>query len=142
MTPRQEFKQCLIKGWLTHHVWRCAAMIMIDHGIRHECDSNTPDMDRIENFLRDIEVPPYPSMTASVYIAAFYPLTSAALFMNNLTASNILKALHILWKEKQQTANYSKTLNYERRYEKTKNKQVKFIRARELSKKHDWNTVK
>jgi hypothetical protein len=117
-------------------------MVMIDHGIRHENENGTQDKAMIEKFLRDIEVPPYQHMAASVYIAAFYPLTSAALFMNNLTASNILKALHIFWKEKQQAANYSKTLNYERRYEKTKNKQVKFIRARELSKKHDWNTVK
>jgi len=136
MTPRQEFKQCLIKGWLSHKVWQCAAMVMIDHGIRHECDSNTPDMSRIENFLRDVEVPPFPHMTVSVYIAAFYPLTSASLFINSMTA------LQTFWREKQQTADYSKTLNYERRYEKRRNKQIKFIRARELSKKHDWNTVK
>jgi len=68
--------------------------------------------------------------------------SSTALFMNNLTASNILKALHIFWKEKQQSPDYSKTLNYERRYEKRRNKQIKFIKARELSKKNDWNTVK
>jgi hypothetical protein len=136
MTPRQEFKQCLIKGWLSHKVWQCASMVMIDHGIRHECDSNTPDMSRIENFLRDVEVPPFPHMTVSVYIAAFYPLTSASLFINSMTA------LQTFWREKQQTPDYSKTLNYERRYEKRRNKQIKFIRARELSKKHDWNTVK
>jgi hypothetical protein len=142
MTPRQEFKQCLIKGWLTHKVWQCAAMVMIDHGIQHENESGTPDTAMIENFLRNIEVPPYQNMAASTYIAAFYPLTSTALFMNNLTASNILKALHIFWREKQQTADYSKTLAYKHQYEKIRNKQIKFIRARDLSKKHDWNTVK
>jgi len=136
MTPRQEFKQCLMKGWLTHHVWRCAAMIMIDHGIRHECDSNTPDIDRIENFLRDIEVPPYPSMTASVYIAAFYPLTSAALFLNNMMA------LRIFWKEKQCLPDFKKTLTYERQAENKEVKETRVLSMRNLSKKHDWKTVK
>ncbi|CAB4173374.1 hypothetical protein UFOVP948_54, partial [uncultured Caudovirales phage] len=54
MTPRQEFKQCLIKGWLSHKVWQCASMVMIDHGIRHENENGTPDTAMIEKFLRDI----------------------------------------------------------------------------------------
>ena len=136
MTPRQEFKQCLIKGWLTHKVWQCAAMVMIDHKIQYEHKDGTPNIIIIENYLRAIEVPHYLNMNVSTYIAAFYPLTSAALLTENATA------LHIFWKEKQQAADYSKTLAYKHRYEKIRNKQIKFIKARELSKKHDWNTVK
>ena len=136
MTPRQEFKQCLMKGWLTSYVWQCASMVMIDHGIRHECDSNTPDMSRIENFLRDVEVPPFPHMTVSVYIAAFYPLTSAALFINSMTA------LQTFWREKQCLPDYKKTLTYERQTEYKKAKETRILSMRNLSKKHDWKTVK
>jgi hypothetical protein len=136
MTPRQEFKQCLIKGWLTHRVWQCAAMVMIDHNIKYENENGTPNMAIIQNFLRTVQVPLYPDLSVSVYIAAFYPATSASLFLNNSTS------LHIFWKEQQRAADYSKSLGYERKYEKLKNKQIKFISLRSLSKKHDWKTVK
>ena len=136
MTQRQEFKQCLIKGWLTHRVWQCAAMIMIDHGIRHEHDSKIPDMDRIETFLRDIEVPQYPQMSVSIYIAAFYPMTSAALFINSMIA------LQTFWREKQSQPHPSQWKSYGRQHENAKDKQIKFIKLRELSKQYDWKTVK
>ena len=136
MTPRQQFKQCLIKGWLSHKVWQCASMIMIDHGIRYENENGTQDKAMIEKFLRDIEVPPYQHMAASVYIAAFYPLTSAALFLNNRMA------LRIFWKEKQRAPDFKKTLTYERQTANRQVKETKILSMRNLSKWHDWKTVK
>ena len=136
MNSRQKFKQCLVRGWLTHRVWQCAAMVMIDEGIIYDKENKNPDMARIENFLRDIVVPPYQQMQVSRYIAAFYPKTSEALFENNP------RALQIFWKEKQQLADRTKTLKYERASENRKNKQILFIKLRELTKWHDWKTVK
>ena len=135
MTPRQKFKQCLLSGWLTHNVWQCAAMIMIDEGLKYTMENTKPNEAVIENFLRDIEVPPYPNMTVCRYIAVFYPRTSRALFAKKA-------ALEIFWKEKQQAANYTKTLRSERRQEDKKDKTTIFIALRSLSKKHDWKTVK
>lgn len=135
MTPRQKFKQCLLSGWLTHNVWQCAAMIMIDEGLKYTMENTKPNEAVIENFLRDIEVPPYPNMTVCRYIAAFYPRTSRALFAKKA-------ALEIFWKEKQQAADYTKTLHSERRQENKKDKTTIFIPLRSLSKKHDWKTVK
>lgn len=136
MTPRQEFKKCLIDGWLNTKVWQCASMIMIDHGVTHKTDSGLPNFPVIENWLWDIGVPQYLNMETCRYIAAFYPKTSAALFEKNK------KALQIFWKEKQQAPNSKKTLSHERRYQNKKDKTTMFIRARSLSKKHDWKTVK
>jgi hypothetical protein len=136
VTPRQEFKQCLIKGWLTHKVWQCAAMVMIDHGLKYNIDSSIPDDARIENFLRDIEVPPYPGMTVSVYIAAFYPLTSAALFINSMTA------LQTFWREKQHAPDAKRKLSHERKVENREVREIRSLSLRGLSKWHDWKTVK
>ena len=93
-------------------------------------------MSRIENFLRDVEVPPFPHMTVSVYIAAFYPLTSASLFINSMTA------LQTFWREKQCLPDYKKTLGYERQAEYKKARETRILSMRNLSKKHDWKTVK
>lgn len=136
MTPRQEFKKCLINGWLNTKVWQCASMIMIDHGVTHKTDSGLPNFPVIENWLWDIGVPQYLNMKTCRYIAAFYPKTSAALFEKNK------KALQIFWKEKQQAPDPTKTLSHERRYQNKKDKTTMFVRARSLSKKHDWKTVK
>lgn len=135
MTPRQKFKQCLLSGWLTHNVWQCAAMIMIDEGLKYTMENTKPNEAVIENFLRDIKVPPYPNMTVCRYIAVFYPRTSRALFAKKA-------ALEIFWKEKQQSADYTKTLRSERRQEDKKDKTTIFIALRSLSKQHDWKTVK
>ena len=135
MTPRQKFKECLLSGWLTHNVWQCAAMIMIDKGLEYAMENTKPNEARIEDFLRDIKVPPYPNMTVCRYIAVFYPKTSSALFEKKA-------ALEIFWKEKQQAADYTKTLRSERRRENRKEKTHIFIRLRSLSKQHDWKTVK
>lgn len=135
MTPRQKFKKCLLSGWLTHNVWQCAAMIMIDEGLKYTMENRKPNEAVIENFLRDIKVPPYQNMTVCRYIAVFYPRTSRALFAKKA-------ALEIFWKEKQQAANYTKTLRSERRQEDKKDKTTIFIPLRSLSKKHDWKTVK
>lgn len=135
MTPRQKFKRCLLSGWLTHNVWQCAAMIMIDEGLTYTMENTKPNEAVIENFLRDIKVPPYQNMTVCRYIAVFYPRTSRALFAKKA-------ALEIFWKEKQQAADYTKTLRSERRQENKKDKTTIFIPLRSLSKKHDWKTVK
>ena len=136
MTPRQKFKKCLIDGWLTTKVWQCAAMIMIDYGLVHQTASELPNFPLIENWLWDIGVPQYSSMETCRYIAAFYPRTSAALFEKNK------EALQIFWKEKQQAPDQKKTLAYGRRYQNKKDKTIRFIPLRSLSKKHDWKTVK
>jgi len=135
MTLRQEMKRCLIDGWLTHKVGQCAAMVMIDHGIQWDNGTGGLSDPLTENFLHDIRMPPYPCMPVSVYVAAFYPKTSAALFQKNKNA------LSIFWKEKQQKPT-KKTLRRERAPDNRKDKRVKFISLRSLSKKHDWNTVK
>lgn len=136
LTPRQEFKKCLIDGWLTTKVWQCATMIMIDHGVTHETSNGLPNFPLIENWLWDIGVPKYPNMEACRYIAAFYPRTSAALFEKS---KDVLK---IFWKEKQQAPDSKDMLSRERRYQNKKDKTVIFVRLRSLSKKHDWKTVK
>lgn len=136
MTLRQELKRCLIEGWLTSTVCQCAAMTMIDHGVRWNNDAGDISAPLVENFLRDIYMPPYPYMRVSAYIAAFYPKTSAALFQQN---KNVLR---IFWKEKQQKPNYKKSLGYARAWDNKKDKCVRYIKLRSLSKKHDWNTVK
>jgi hypothetical protein len=136
VTPRQEFKQCLIKGWLTHSVWQCAIMIMVDHKLPYKYSGHSPDMGVIRNFLRDIGVPPYAHMMVSVYIAAFYPMTSAALFMNQV---NILR---IFWREKAQLPDINLSLAYSREEENLKDRQVRYIFLRNLSKWRDWKTVK
>ncbi len=135
MSLRQKFKQCLLSGWLTHKVWQCAAMIMIDAGLKYGMETTRPHDAIIENFLRDIKVPPYPNMSVCTYIAAFYPKTSGALFEGK-------EALQIFWKEKQRAADYTRTLRSERAYANKKEKTRIFIRLRDLSKQHDWKTVK
>ena len=135
MTLRQEMKRCLIDGWLTHKVGQCAAMVMLDHGIQQDNSFGGFSAPLIEDFLRDICMPPYFDMPVSVYISAFYPKTSAALFQKN---KNVLS---IFWKEKQQKPT-RKTLRRERAPDNRKDRGVKFISLRSLSKKHDWNTVK
>lgn len=136
MTLRQELKRCLIEGWLTNKVGQCAAMVMVDRGIRWSDDAGGLSEPLVENFLHDVRMPPHPGMPVSVYIAAFYPVTSAALFRKN---KNVLS---IFWKEKQRKTDPKRTLRYERAGDNKKDKCVKFIALRSLSKKHDWKTVK
>jgi hypothetical protein len=136
MTLRQELKRCLIEGWLTSTVCQCAAMVMIDHGIRWGNDAGKISGPLAENFLHDICMPPFPDMQVSVYIAAFYPKTSAALFQKNKNA------LQIFWREKQRKPNRERTLYHERVPHDKENASIKYIKLRSLSKKHDWNTVK
>lgn len=73
----------------------------------------------------------------SVYLAAFYPKTSEALF------SGVSKdvAFGIFLKEKK-TKSFKKHPKKELQVEDRKMRGVRTIKARSLGKRHDWNTVK
>jgi hypothetical protein len=53
-----------------------------------------------------------------------------------------MMALRIFWKEKQCAPDFKKTLTYERQAEYKKAKETRILSMRNLSKWHDWKTVK
>jgi len=137
MTPRQQLKKCLMKGWLNGNVCLCVAMVLIDYKRPWSKNNSTlVNFPYIEDFMREVGMPLYPWMRVSTYIAHFYPKASDAIFNGNPNA------FRIFCKETQRTGDPTKSLRYEHRKEARENKMTKFISLRGLSKKHDWNTVK
>lgn len=138
MSLKNEVKKCLLMGWLTHPAWQCVAMIMVDHNISHYVDETCDfSHEAYLKFLEEVGMPiPLGMMSASCYIANYYPKTSQALFQKNP------HALKIFYLERATPQHYEKKMEEERRNINRHMRQIVPIRARELDKKHDWKTVK
>lgn len=130
MNNLRAFKSCLIDGWPSATIQCCAGMVMLDCGIQansyygYQTETTT-------QWLKSLNMPSHFETTSS-YIANYYPRTSAALFGGAAKSD----ALKIFLSERRKT----KRLRSPRR-------DVRFvatrtIRARQLTKNHDWNTVK
>lgn len=141
MSAYSDFKRCLIDGWPNAPVRHCAQMVMRDYGLKCEVESLLPDNNRIMNFVQSLKMPFIDSLlhnVVSVYLAACYPNTSAALF----DGAGKNAAFSIFIKEKKRAPKRKRSLVSEFKPSEKKDKAIVFIRARQLDKKHDWHTVK
>ena len=145
MTPYGAFKHCLLEGILTHKVRDIAAMIMADSG-KCVVKENWAgyfvwDYTEIKNWLVSMNMPTeYLASSVSVYLATYYPLTYQA-FLDG-KSKDVLRG--VILKEKKRKRNSSNEIGHKegRYYQKRKNSEIFTIKARSLSKNHDWNTVK
>jgi hypothetical protein len=144
MTPYQTFKRIMIDAWPNGRVEAALHMALID------CKIAIPLLDGLyikyqtfDEYMQKFNMPSarIPAHI-STYLAAWYPKTSAALF----DGASKDAAYAILLSEKKQkiNANQRKSAgaSNDAKKELMKAKAVKFIHLRELSKKHDWKTVK
>lgn len=145
MTPYVAFKRCLLEGILTHKVRAIAAMIMADGGgcvvKENWAGFFVWDYEEIKNWLVNMNMPTeYLASSVSVYLATYYPLTYQA-FLDG-KSKDVLRG--VIMKEKKRKRISSNEIGHKegRYYQKKKALGVFFVRARSLSKKFDWNTVK
>ena len=133
------FKKCLVDAWPTGKVTHCAHMVMLDVKFPvHLMDTLWCVMRDINAFALSINMPtPFAKTNVSTYLATYYPKTSAALFEGKSKD----EAFKIIMGEKADRSN-RKTVYQEARAESRKSDKYITIKARSLSKKHDWNTVK
>ena len=133
------FKKCLVDAWPTGKVTHCAHMVMIDVKFPvHLMDTWWCVMRDINAFALSINMPSFFAKTnVSTYLAMYYPKTSAALFEGKSKD----EAFKIIMGEKADRSK-RKTVYQEARAEFRKSDKYITIKARSLSKNHDWNTVK
>ena len=151
-SPYRAFKRCLIDAWPHSYAYMCAAMVMKDFGLLKLKPNGELCYPELLAFVSSFNMPsdlvgmkrvnknPYNDSLHSqvaVYISAFYPKTSEALFSG---ASKDV-AFGIFMKEKK-TAPFKKRVFNELKAEDRKMRGVRTIKARSLDKRHDWNTVK
>ena len=138
MTPYAALKKCLVDGWPNAPFWQCASMVCADFGL----DTSFAG---IENFVRSVKMVymPNPKISVGAYLAACYPNTSAALF------DGVSKdaAYALILQERKRVPDAKQRLSRVRQKATRENinadgGMAAFVRARELSKQHDWNTVK
>ena len=140
MTPYVALKRCLIDGWPSANPEQCARMVLIDMGeaVPGEWISGA----KAEDLFHTVKMPVSGAKSVSVYLAACYPRTSTALF----DARPKDECLKIFLMEKHVSPDAQKNLHtFARREYKSQIRAVggvtRFIRARDLNKKHDWSTV-
>ncbi len=136
-TPLRLFKTYLIEGWPDRWVRDIAIMAMIDSGLTPPADKKFGfSFETIDAFVHSLHMF---SSSVSVlrYIAKNYPRTNEALFSGNGKDA----ALKIFLREKKRPqANKVKLFNSAK--ETRQERANVFVKARSLSKWHDWNTVK
>ena len=145
MTPYVAFKRCLLEGILTHKVCNIVAMIMADSG-KCVVKENWAgffvwDYKEIRNWLESMNMPTeYIASSVSVYLATYYPLTYQA-FLDG-QSKDVLR--DVILKEKKKKRKSSNDIGHKegRYYQRKKDSGVFTVRARRLSKNHDWHTVK
>jgi len=133
------FKKCLVDAWPEGKVTYCAHMVMIDVKFPiHLMDTWWCVMRDINAFTLSINMPhTWAKANVSSYLATFYPKTSAALFEGKPKD----EAFKIIMGEKAVRSN-KKSVYQKAKEEFKKADNYTTIKARSLSKKHDWNTVK
>lgn len=139
MNPYMALKRCLIDGWPDASLSNCAAMVLLDT----KTPGNGIGIARIEDLFHTVKMPISRAKSVSVYLAACYPKTSAALF----DARPKDECFKILLNEKHINPSARNSIRTFARKEYKAQVAAAggvtwFIRARTLSKKHDWNTVK
>jgi len=135
------FKKCLVDAWPNGRAANCAHMVMIDIGFPIHLIDNLYCAHRdIHAFTTSINMPvPLLSENMSTYLAKYYTKTSSALF-NGASKEDALK---IILKEKACKKLQRGTGSFEEaKKEMKKASSYRRVKLRELSKKHDWNTVK
>jgi len=143
MSAYKDFKSRLIEMWPNGLVWNCAVAVMIDHSVTQQ-ETDKKRMFSKEQIIEFIEkfkmICPHGRSQVSTYISRFYPRTSSVLFDG--ADKNI--ALKIFMAEKKNVGIVKRkgSITEVRAETKKHDKQIKFIKARSLSKKHDWSTVK
>ena len=141
MTPYVAMKTALIKAWPYQRVLWVAQAVM--QGMQIECrhPSGNTDMEKVIQFMKSLNMPKYIGCAVTMYIATYYPKTSAALYDGQ--SKDV--ALSIFFKEKKLPIHRGKgflSQDKEIKREASRRRATRTIKARSLSKKHDWNTVK
>ena len=150
MTPYAQFKLCLIGGWPSAKMRAVMVSCLLDFGeaspfpVHEICIGSyfqkgisTNDFDQ---FLNSINMPTIRvNADVSLYLARFYPQTSAFLFEGGSKEA----AIKIFLGEKKARVRFVERGSFdEAKKEFRKAAGYKAIRLRSLSKAHDWNTVK
>ena len=138
MTPYSLFKKLLIENLLKYPVYKVAFFAMQDYKIPCKHGNGSLDYKKIIAFIDSLKMP-YGNINASssYYVARFYPKVYEA-FLNG-ASNRVLYAMILKTK-----AHIPKVTAKERAElkERSIDKTRYTIKARSLSKNHDWNTVK
>ena len=150
MTPYSHFKFCLIGGWPSAKMKEVIVSCLLDFGKAspfpvHEINigsyfQKSISIHNFDQFLNSINMPTsQTNADVSLYLARFYPQTSAFLFEGGSKEV----AIKIFLKEKKIRIRHVTRGSFsEARNAFRKAAGYKAIRLRSLSKAHDWNTVK
>ena len=150
MSFYSDFKKCLIDAWPNGTVFRAAICVAID------CRDRLPiairdktiggflqlsfSQDDFDKLVSGINMPTCSLLSLiTVYLSDFYPATSAMLF-DGISKDVCYK--HFLKEKKSRRSFVTRGSLNEARSNFGKSAGYKLIRLRELSKKHDWNTIK
>ena len=138
MTPYSLFKKLLVENLLNSPVYKVAFSTMRDYQIPCMHGNGSLDYEKIRAFIDSLKMPSGNILaTSSFYVATYYPKVYEA-FLNG-ASTHVLYAMILKTKAciPKSTAKYRADLK-----ERTPDKTRYTIKARSLSKNHDWNTVK
>ena len=141
MTPYVAMKTALIKAWPYQNVLWVAKDVMQGMQIKCRHPSGNIDTAKVMQFMQSLNMHNYTDCSVTMYIATHYPKTSAALYDGQ--SKDV--ALSIFFKEKKLPIHRGKgflSQDKEIKREASRRRATRTIKARSLSKKHDWNTVK
>ncbi len=140
MTLYTDIKKTMIEAWPESRVSNVVHMVAIDHKIKVPLDGQTwITIECMNDILKSVGMPQARYASAlSTYIANHYPATSSALFAGRDKS----ECLKIMMREKALALSKNKSLFGEAMKEAKKEQAFVTIKARSLSKKHDWSTVK
>ena len=150
MTPYSQFKLCLIGGWPSAKMADAMVSCLLDFGeaapfpVYEICIGSyfqkSISIHNFDQFLNSINMPTARiASNVSLYLARFYPQTSAFLFEGGSKEV----AIKIFLKEKKIRIRHVTRGSFsEARNAFRKAAGYKRISLRSLSKKHDWNIVK
>ena len=137
MTKYTAFKRCIIEAWPNSTVYFCASMVMLDFGMPLDDGDHIAQHD----FVKSLNMPSVLTPTA-LYLARHYPKTSKALFDERSKDEALAIFLRERAMESRQKRKLSTRESLDRRNYARDARRTRFIRARSLSKEHDWSTVK